>query len=312
MGRPDQLAKRILTKETPEVTGRRVTFEVPPEVPVGALQPDGVVRVVFAPGLRELPAPWSRLRGQATVDVKMPGDHIDRAALARCELRRHARWVQLLEATPAPEHPDPRDVGDWIVSPNLPEHVRADAARGVYELDAVATGCWRLGLGVHETLWIAANHLPLRAELVPFLVARSGSAQDEFLLWAAEVKGLEWTLDVVKELRMTSQTADDLLHLPVDEDEQRRVKTEFTRRLLAMYPDAANEILEKAREDGVEKALGALTRQFERKLSRTLDAAEHMTLVRRLDTHGAARLGDVVLDLSAVELDAWLRDPAAK
>lgn len=79
-----------------------------------------------------------------------------------------------------------------------------------------------------------------------------------------------------------------------------------------MYPDAANEILEKAREDGVEKALGSLTRLFERKLSRTLDAAEHATLVPRIDTHGAARLGDVVLDLSAVELDAWLRDPAAK
>ena len=80
MGKADQLAKRIFQEETPLATGHRVAVDVPPEVPVGALQPDGVVRVVSAPGLAELDAPWCRLRVEATLDAKMPGDHVDRAA----------------------------------------------------------------------------------------------------------------------------------------------------------------------------------------------------------------------------------------
>ena len=52
-------------------------------------------------------------------------------------------------------------------------------------------------------------------------------------------------------------------------------------------------------------------RQFSRRLGRALTPQERATLVRRLDTHGADRLGDVVLDLSDTQLAAWLDDPAA-
>ena len=52
-------------------------------------------------------------------------------------------------------------------------------------------------------------------------------------------------------------------------------------------------------------------RLFERKLARPLTEAEHGSLSARLDTVGPARLGDVVLDLDGMALDAWLRDPAA-
>ncbi len=69
--------------------------------------------------------------------------------------------------------------------------------------------------------------------------------------------------------------------------------------------------IEKGIEAGVEKALGPLEHQFARRLSRVLTADERATLVKRLDTHGPDRLGDVVLDLDAAALDAWLRDPAA-
>ncbi len=64
-------------------------------------------------------------------------------------------------------------------------------------------------------------------------------------------------------------------------------------------------------EKGIEKALGPLEHQFARRLSRTLTADERATLMKRLDTHGPDRLGDVVLDLDADALHAWLRDPAA-
>ena len=39
---------------------------------------------------------------------------------------------------------------------------------------------------------------------------------------------------------------------------------------------------------------------------------EDKTLLERLSTLGADRLGIVVLDLSAVELARWLKDPAAQ
>ena len=139
MGQLDQLAKRILREETGAATQERVAFEVPREVPVGALAPDGVVRVVRAEGLAGLPAPWCRLGVEATLDVKMPGDHTDRAALARNELRRHARWTELLEGdrerarksgVAAPTR-DPRRYTAWLVAPSAmaPATLAAASAR---------------------------------------------------------------------------------------------------------------------------------------------------------------------------------------
>jgi hypothetical protein len=257
MGRPDQLAKRILREETAAATDQHVAFEVPPEVPVGALAPDGVVRVVTAPGLDTLPAPWCRLRVDATLDIKMPGDHSDRATHARAELRRHARWVQRLEAlreqarearSPM-EAVDPRDHAAWFVAPTLARWVHDDAARGFLSVEAVAPGCWRLGLGVHETLWIAANELPLRAELIPFLVARSGRAQAEFLAWSATVKGPAWTWAVVQDLPMSAETADEFVYVPDDPEEQRTIKARYTKRLLEAYPEAANDLLARVEQE---------------------------------------------------------------
>ena len=120
---------------------------------------------------------------------------------------------------------------------------------------------------------------------------------------------------MIKHLSMSTSLVDEIRPPPTDDESQRRIKTEFTRKLLQFYPDAANEIreqgIEQGIEQGVEKGVGPLVRLFERKLARALTAAEHELLVRRLDTHGATRLGDVVFDLDAAALDAWLRDPAA-
>jgi len=83
MGKADQLAKRIFTEETPLATGHRVYFLVPPEVPVGALQPDGVLGLTAPPiELASLAPPWNRIRREVTADVKMPGDHSGRPALS--------------------------------------------------------------------------------------------------------------------------------------------------------------------------------------------------------------------------------------
>ena len=69
-----------------------------------------------------------------------------------------------------------------------------------------------------------------------------------------------------------------------------------------------DELMETQRKIG----LSPLVRQFERRFSRPLTAAEHATLLTRLSTVGPDRLGDVVLDLDAPALEAWLADPAAR
>jgi hypothetical protein len=71
--------------------------------------------------------------------------------------------------------------------------------------------------------------------------------------------------------------------------------------------------IEKGIEKGVQKgSRQELTKIFERKLRRPLADQEQATLVQRLDTLGADRLRDVVLDLPAEALEAWIDDLDAK
>jgi hypothetical protein len=70
-----------------------------------------------------------------------------------------------------------------------------------------------------------------------------------------------------------------------------------------------------ARDEGLQagrsEAIRPLAHLFERRLGRTLSTDESATLLVRLDKLGADRLGDVVLDLPADELAAWLANPDA-
>jgi hypothetical protein len=95
------------------------------------------------------------------------------------------------------------------------------------------------------------------------------------------------------------------LHVPTDPEEQRLIHIEVLRRWLRLAPEAADEAVQQ----GVQQSL---RHQFERRLGRRLDAAEQSVLRQRLATLGGDRLGDVVLDLDAGALAAWLADPAAR
>ena len=69
---------------------------------------------------------------------------------------------------------------------------------------------------------------------------------------------------------------------------------------------------ELGRDEGLDEGLAPLAHQFARRLRRALTGAERELLRTRLGTLGAARLGDVVLDLAADETAMWLADPAAR
>lgn len=67
--------------------------------------------------------------------------------------------------------------------------------------------------------------------------------------------------------------------------------------------------LEQGREQGREearKAFAVLAHQFERRLRRKMTDAERRRVAVRLRKDGPEKLGDVVLDLSRDELNAWL------
>ena len=320
MGQADQIAKEVMTTETVSSSGSCVVFEVPVEVPVGFVAPDGVMRVLDAVGLVRLPLPWRRLRFDATTEIKMPGDHTDRSALARAELRRQVRFTRQLEqARDAPEKPpathDARDYACWIVSASLPNWVNEDAAAGLHTLCALDDGIWQVGPRPFDLLWIAANALPLEKELLPFLVARSGAALAEFLDWAVEVKGPAWVFHVVQHLPMDQESTEKYAALYRDEEAQRRLKAEMTRKLLKILPEAGDEVRAEGLREGLRegkregKREGLREGKREGKREGELAGVRH-ALFALLGARGIAlteaQRAQIEAAMEMPQLDAWL------
>jgi len=111
-------------------------------------------------------------------------------------------------------------------------------------------------------------------------------------------------------LPMAAELYEDV-HVPTDPEEQKRIHIEVLRRWLRLLPEATDEVVEEGRRQGVQQGVRLLEHQFERRLSRKLNGSEQAVLRERLAALGADRLGDVVLDMDAATLSAWLADPAA-
>ena len=73
-----------------------------------------------------------------------------------------------------------------------------------------------------------------------------------------------------------------------------------------------SKLAKKLGAEGRNEGLDAVEHQFARRLGRPVTPAEHAELLRRLGTLGAARIGDVVLDLAPDALGHWLGDPDAR
>ena len=334
MGRLDQFIKRVFENETVHATGNRVVFELAPEVRTDHLTPDGILAVGSrGVSLDDLPAPWCFLRWIVVIEAKMKGDHTDRLALARAEFRRDACWVRVLEPPPrdepeenssvaffarlrerAPGAGEPAEewVQTWLVSAWLPRWLRRKATRGRLTLRRVAEGCYQIGPRDHRVLWIAANRLPLHESLIPFLHARTGRAMAEFVLWVEQRRGVQAAAEMLHWHPQGEEIMRKMLKAPTEDQEVYERSRKMALIALEYFPDLGDEILVKGVKKGVKKGLGPLVRQFARRLDRVLTLDERRTLARRLDTLGADRLGDVVLDLTTEQLAAWLADPNAK
>jgi hypothetical protein len=254
--------------------------------------------------LRELSPPWSEARAhqEIVVEAKMPGDHLGVRAMERALLRRQAWQVQRVEASKPPWR---GQVPPWMLAPRVPAMLRA-----LRKVTCVAEGCHAVETGAFSFLWIAANELPLREELVPFLIARSGRPLDEFARWIARRRPAAWVLRMVQIVPMSTTLREEMLrYIPqTDDPEVRSRQRHVARVLIDMNPDLREEWIEK----GIEKGLRPLIHLFERRLGRRLMDAERAMLQERLVQLGADRLGDVVLDLAPGALATWLADPSAR
>jgi hypothetical protein len=200
MGHPEQFAQRTFAEETERVTGGAAEWQDPPEIRLEKVQSDGFL-VVREPGrLQHLPAPWpeAQVHVEVMIELKLAGNHLDRKEVIRAQLRRLARELQRVEDDASWRGEEPL----WLVAPHLPEWLRE-----MRSPERFAPGCYCVEPRGRSFLWIAANELPLLDELVPFLVARSGQALDEFGRWVAPRRPLEWVLTmlVIRPIRPRSQ-----------------------------------------------------------------------------------------------------------
>jgi hypothetical protein len=135
----------------------------------------------------------------------------------------------------------------WLVAPHVPEWLGK-----VYRPKRFAPGCYRVEPLGHYFLWIAANKLPLRDELVPFLVARSGRALDEFGRWVVTRRPLDWVLYMLECLAMSLPTRQELLRRfgkPEDPEGEAR-RQEILDFLLEASPQTQQRFIEKGIEKG--------------------------------------------------------------
>jgi hypothetical protein len=231
----------------------------------------------------------------------LQGDHLDFAAIERALLRRQARQVQRVEDSSSPwRGQEPL----WIVAPHLPTALSEGR-----DVRALAPGCYEIGPAWFAFRWIAANELPLVDELVPFLVARTGRALDDFARWVAPRRPAEWLLRMVQIVPMSIPFAEALLNswIQTDEPEILDRQRQLLRAIVTRVPGLRDELVGEARDEG----LALLVHQFERRLGRRLSDDEHRVLRERLRALGPDRLGDVVLDLTPEALAVWLADPAS-
>jgi len=205
MGQLEQFAQQTFADETERTTGGAVGWQDPPEIRLEKVTADGFLIIRQPQLLAQLPAPWPEARphGEVMIELKLAGNHLDREAVERAMLRRQARQLQrVVEQDASWQGHEPL----WLIAPHLPQWLEE-----VYSPMPGTPGCYWIEPRWQRFLWIAANELPLADELIPFLLARSGQALDEFCRWVAPRRPLEWVLSMLDYLPMSTPTHEELL-----------------------------------------------------------------------------------------------------
>jgi hypothetical protein len=173
----------------------------------------------------------------------MAGEHLGLAAIERILLRRQARQVERVED---PDAPFAGQGPIWTVAP-----IVSEVLRKVWKVRRTAPGCYQIGPSVFPFVWIAANELPLREDLVPFLVARSGRALDDFGRWVVKRRPAEWVLDMVQYTAMSSSARVQVANsIETDEPEVQARQRHLVQILLAKDPELQQGLAKQWHQEG--------------------------------------------------------------
>ena len=247
MGHPEQFAQRTFAEETERITGGAAGWQDPPEIRLEKVQSDGFLVIRRPYLLGHLTAPWPQAQphDEVMLELKLAGNHLDRKAAERALLRRQARQLQRLEEQDASwlaEEPL------WLVAPHVPAWLQS-MRRPV----CFAPGCYWIDPQGYRFLWIAANELPLLDELIPFLMARSGQALDEFGQWVAPRRPLDWVLSMLEYLPMSMPTRQELLwRFGRSEDPEVEARRQH---ILDVLLEASPQTQQQLIDKGIEKGL---------------------------------------------------------
>jgi len=195
--------------------------------------------------LADLPAPWplAQPHSEVMVELTLAGDPLDREVVVRTLFRRLARQVQRLKEDASWLGEEPL----WFVAPHLPQWVEE-----VYTPERYAPGCYWVKTRWQRFLWIAANELPLLEDLVPFLLARSGQALDDFCRWIAPRRPLEWVLSMLMYMPISMPTREELLWRfgQVEDPEIEARRQHILDFLLESSPQKKQQLIDMGRQEG--------------------------------------------------------------
>ncbi len=263
MGYLEQFAQRTFAEETERITGGVARWQDPLEIRLEKVTSDGFLAIRRPVSLEHLAAPWPEAQHHAEVmlELKLDGNHLDRKAVERALLRRQARQLQWLEEQ------DASWLGEeplWLVAPHVPRWLNARASPACF-----APGCYWIERQWRRFLWVAANELPLVDELIPFLLARSGQALDDFCRWVAPRRPLDWVMNMLEYLPMSMPTREELLKrfsLGMDDPEVMARRQRTLEVLLEADPQMRRRLSETSLLEGrLTEARAALRRVLARR-----------------------------------------------
>jgi hypothetical protein len=264
MGYLEQFAQRTFAEEAERITGGAARWQDPLEIRLEKVTTDGFLAIRRSVSLEHLAPPWPEAQHHAEVmlELKLDGNHLDRKSVERALLRRQARQVQWLEEQ------DASWLGEeplWLVAPHVPRWLNARGSPACF-----APGCYWVEQQWRRFLWVAANEFPLVDELIPFLLARSGRALDDFCRWVAPRRPLDWVLNMLEYLPMSMPTREELLQrfsLGMDDPEVMARRHRTLEVLLEAAPQMRQQLIEKSLLEGrLTEARAALRRVLARRL----------------------------------------------
>jgi hypothetical protein len=252
MGFLEIFAQQTFADETERITGGAAGWQDPPEIRLGKVQADGYLVIRRPDLLATLTAPWplGEPHDEVMLELKLAGNHLDRKAVERALLRRQARQVQRLEDQ------DPSWLGEeplWLVASHLPDWLDR-----MCQPERCADGCYWIERHRQRFLWIAANELPLSDDLIPFLLARSGQALDDFSRWVAPRWPLDWVVTMLDYVPMSMPTHEELVRkfsLGLDDPEVRARRHRLVEALLEAEPEIRQQLIDAGMEKGLERGL---------------------------------------------------------